>query len=111
VTPGRPFDLQAHRGGAGLWPENTLEAFGRAGSASSPAPTSRIDGLVGRTSIQCFDWGVLARVHGAEPMLDRNGDLPHPRLALPLRRRRAAPCRNPSPAERNLTVLRCVSPT
>ena len=24
------FDLQAHRGGAGLWPENTLEAFGRA---------------------------------------------------------------------------------
>ena len=23
------FDLQAHRGGAGLWPENTLEAFGR----------------------------------------------------------------------------------
>ena len=26
----RPFDLQAHRGGAGLWPENTLEAFGRA---------------------------------------------------------------------------------
>jgi glycerophosphoryl diester phosphodiesterase len=30
VTPGRPFDLQAHRGGAGLWPENTLEAFGRA---------------------------------------------------------------------------------
>ena len=26
----RRFDLQAHRGGAGLWPENTLEAFGRA---------------------------------------------------------------------------------
>ncbi|MCY7401308.1 MAG: hypothetical protein LH477_10155, partial [Nocardioides sp.] len=26
----QPFDLQAHRGGAGLWPENTLEAFGRA---------------------------------------------------------------------------------
>jgi glycerophosphoryl diester phosphodiesterase len=24
------FDLQAHRGGAGLWPENTLEAFGHA---------------------------------------------------------------------------------
>ncbi len=26
---GVTFDLQAHRGGAGLWPENTLEAFGR----------------------------------------------------------------------------------
>ena len=24
------FDVEAHRGGAGLWPENTLEAFGRA---------------------------------------------------------------------------------
>jgi glycerophosphoryl diester phosphodiesterase len=24
------FDLQAHRGGAGLWPENTLDAFGHA---------------------------------------------------------------------------------
>ena len=30
VTTHPPFDLQAHRGGAGLWPENTLEAFGRA---------------------------------------------------------------------------------
>jgi len=29
VTLDLPFDLQAHRGGAGLWPENTLEAFGR----------------------------------------------------------------------------------
>jgi glycerophosphoryl diester phosphodiesterase len=156
VSPDRPFDLQAHRGGAGLWPENTLEAFGRALAlgvstleldvhltaeddvvvAHDPAlanarrireltradlpPTMpllrqvaalledrgadpvrinleikydaldasrlttreafvakvvdavRIDGLVGRTSIQCFDWGVLARVHEAEPLLDRN---------------------------------------
>ena len=152
----RPFDLQAHRGGAGLWPENTLEAFGRALAlgvstleldvhltaeddvvvAHDPAladarrirqltradlpPTLpllrqvaallrergadpvrinleikydaldashltsreafvakvvealRIDGLVPRTSIQCFDWGVLARVHEAEPVLERN---------------------------------------
>ena len=30
MSPEQPFDLQAHRGGAGLWPENTLEAFGRA---------------------------------------------------------------------------------
>lgn len=150
------FDLQAHRGGAGLWPENTLEAFGRALAlgvstleldvhltaeddvvvAHDPAladarrireltradlpPTMpllrqvaalledrgaapvrinleikydaldaaqltsreafvakvvdalRIDGLVGRTSIQCFDWGVLERVHEAEPALARN---------------------------------------
>jgi glycerophosphoryl diester phosphodiesterase len=150
------FDVQAHRGGAGLWPENTLEAFGRALAlgvstleldvhltaqddvvvAHDPAlvdarrireltradlpPTMpllrqvaalldergadpvrinleikydaldaaalttreafvakvvealRIDGLVGRTSIQCFDWGVLARVGEAEPALDRN---------------------------------------
>ena len=150
------FDLQAHRGGAGLWPENTLEAFGRALAlgvstleldvhltaeddvvvAHDPAladarrireltradlpPTMpllrqvaalirergaysvrinleikydaldaaqlttreafvakvvealRIDGLVGRTSIQCFDWGVLARVGEAEPALARN---------------------------------------
>ncbi|HYH72562.1 MAG TPA: glycerophosphodiester phosphodiesterase family protein [Nocardioides sp.] len=155
------FDLQAHRGGAGLWPENTLEAFGRAlalgvstleldvhltadddvvvahdpalpGSGLADArriraltradlpPTMpllrqvaalledrgadpvrinleikydaldaagltsreafvekvvdalRIDGLVGRTSIQCFDWGVLARVGATEPALDRN---------------------------------------
>jgi glycerophosphoryl diester phosphodiesterase len=150
------FDLQAHRGGAGLWPENTLEAFGRALAlgvstleldvhltaeddvvvAHDPAladarrireltradlpPTMpllrqvaalledrgaapvrvnleikydaldaaqltsreafvakvvealRIDGLVGRTSIQCFDWGVLDRVHEAEPALARN---------------------------------------
>jgi glycerophosphoryl diester phosphodiesterase len=150
------FDVQAHRGGAGLWPENTLEAFGRALAlgvstleldvhltaqddvvvAHDPAladarrireltradlpPTMpllrqvaalldergadpvrinleikydavdaaqlttreafvakvvdalRIDGLVGRTSIQCFDWGVLVRVGEAEPALDRN---------------------------------------
>jgi glycerophosphoryl diester phosphodiesterase len=150
------FDVQAHRGGAGLWPESTLEAFGRALAlgvstleldvhltaqddvvvAHDPAlvdarrireltradlpPTMpllrqvaalldergadpvrinleikydaldaaalttreafvakvvealRIDGLVGRTSIQCFDWGVLARVGEAEPALDRN---------------------------------------
>ena len=150
------FDLQAHRGGAGLWPENTLEAFGRALAlgvstleldvhltaeddvvvSHDPAladarrireltrahlpPTMpllrqvaalledrgadpvrinleikydaldaarltsreafvakvvdalRIDGLVGRTSIQCFDWGVLDRVGEAEPALARN---------------------------------------
>lgn len=150
------FDLQAHRGGAGLWPENTLEAFGRALAlgvstleldvhltaeddvvvAHDPAlddtrrireltradlpPTMpllrqvaalleergadpvrvnleikydaidasgltsreefvarvvealRIDELVGRTSIQCFDWGVLRRVGDAEPGLGRN---------------------------------------
>lgn len=152
----RPFDLQAHRGGAGLWPENTLEAFGRALAlgvstleldvhltagddvvvAHDPVlddtrrireltradlpPTMpllrqvaalldergadpvrvnleikydaldasglttreafvarvvdalRIDGLVPRTSIQCFDWGVLDRVGDAEPGLERN---------------------------------------
>ena len=151
-----PFDLQAHRGGAGLWPENTLEAFGRALAlgvstleldvhltaeddvvvAHDPAladarlirtltradlpPTMpllrqvaallderdadpvrlnleikydavdaaqlttreafvakvvealEVDGLVGRTSIQCFDWGVLVRVAEAEPALERN---------------------------------------
>ena len=150
------FDLQAHRGGAGLWPENTLEAFGRALAlgvstleldvhltaeddvvvAHDPVlddtrrireltradlpPTMpllrqvaalldergadpvrvnleikydaldasglttreafvarvvdalRIDGLVPRTSIQCFDWGVLDRVGDAEPGLERN---------------------------------------
>jgi glycerophosphoryl diester phosphodiesterase len=150
------FDLQAHRGGAGLWPENTLEAFGRALAlgvstleldvhltaeddvvvSHDPAladarlirrltradlpPTMpllrqvaalledrgadpvrlnleikydaldaarlttreafvakvvdalRVDALVGRTSIQCFDWGVLARVGEAEPVLARN---------------------------------------
>lgn len=150
------FDLQAHRGGAGLWPENTLEAFGRALAlgvstleldvhltaeddvvvAHDPAladarvirrltrgdlpPTMpllrqvaalleergadpvrlnlevkydaldgsgltsrehfvalvvdalRVDGLVGRTAVQCFDWGVLALVHDAEPALARN---------------------------------------
>ena len=155
MRPAHPFDLQAHRGGAGLWPENTLEAFGRALAlgvstleldvhltaqddvvvAHDPAladarlirelarddlpPTMpllrqvaalleergadpvrlnleikydaldaarltsreafvakvvdalRIDGLVGRTSIQCFDWGVLDRVGEAEPALDR----------------------------------------
>jgi glycerophosphoryl diester phosphodiesterase len=151
-----PFDLQAHRGGAGLWPENTLEAFGRALAlgvstleldvhltaeddvvvAHDPVlddtrriraltradlpPTMpllrqvaalldergadpvrvnleikydaldasglttreafvarvvdalRIDGLVPRTSVQCFDWGVLDRVGDAEPGLERN---------------------------------------
>jgi glycerophosphoryl diester phosphodiesterase len=150
------FDVEAHRGGAGLWPENTLEAFGRALALGvstleldvhltaeddvvvchDPAladarlirrltradlpPTMpllrqvaalleergadpvrinleikydaldaaqlttreafvakvvdalRVDGLVGRTSIQCFDWGVLARVAEAEPALSRN---------------------------------------
>ena len=150
------FDVEAHRGGAGLWPENTLEAFGRALAlgvstleldvhltaeddvvvAHDPAladarrireltradlpPTMpllrqvaallderhadpvrinleikydaldaaqlttreafvakvveavRIDGLVARTSIQCFDWGVLTRVGDAEPALERN---------------------------------------
>lgn len=156
MSPARAFDLQAHRGGAGLWPENTLEAFGRAvalgvstleldvhltaeddvvvshDAALADArlirrltradlpPTMpllrqvaallaergadpvrvnleikydaldaarltsrtafvakvvealRIDGLVERTSIQCFDWGVLNRVGTAEPALRRN---------------------------------------
>ncbi|MBL0748769.1 glycerophosphodiester phosphodiesterase family protein [Nocardioides baculatus] len=151
-----PFDLQAHRGGAGLWPENTLEAFGRAlalgvstleldvhltaeddvvvahdaalhdarlirrltradlpptmpllrqvaalvrergadpvrinleikydavdaaqlttreAFVAKVVDALRIDGLVGRTSIQCFDWGVLVRVAEAEPALERN---------------------------------------
>ena len=154
------FDLQAHRGGAGLWPENTLEAFGRALAlgvstleldvhltaeddvvvahdptvhggvadarrireltradlppsmpllrqvaalledrgaapvrgnleikydaldASGLTPREafvarvvdalRVDLLVGRTAIQCFDWGVLRRVGEAEPALSRN---------------------------------------
>jgi glycerophosphoryl diester phosphodiesterase len=150
------FDLQAHRGGAGLWPENTLEAFGRAlalgvstleldvhltagddvvvshdpaladarrirtltradlpptmpllrqvaalldergaddvgvnleikyDALEADALTSRrdfvevvvdairIDRLVGRTSIQCFDWGVLRLVGRTEPLLARN---------------------------------------
>ena len=150
-----PFDLQAHRGGAGLWPENTLEAFGRAlalgvstleldvhltaeddvvvahdaaladarlirrltradlpptmpllrqvaallrereadpvrinleikyDAVDAAQLTTReafvakvvealeVDGLVGRTSIQCFDWGVLVRVAEAEPALER----------------------------------------
>ena len=156
VDDTRAFDLQAHRGGAGLWPENTLEAFGRSlalgvstleldvhltaeddvvvshdptvadarlirrlGRRDLP-PTMpllrqvaslladreatgvrlnleikydalaasevtsrtdfvsvvvdalRIDGLVGRTSIQCFDWGVLRLVGEVEPRLARN---------------------------------------
>jgi glycerophosphoryl diester phosphodiesterase len=150
------FDVEAHRGGAGLWPENTLEAFGRALALGvstleldvhltaeddvvvchDPAladarlirtltradlpPTMpllrqvaalltergadpvginleikydavaaadltsradfvdvvveaiRVDGLAGRTSIQCFDWGVLRMVGDAEPLLGRN---------------------------------------
>lgn len=156
VGPMPVFDVEAHRGGAGLWPENTLEAFGRALALGvstleldvhltaeddvvvchDPAladarlirhltradlPPSmpllrqvaalladrgadpvrinleikydaldaaqlttretfvakvvealRIDGLVDRTSIQCFDWGVLRRVGVAEPALARN---------------------------------------
>ena len=156
AAAGRGFDLQAHRGGAGLWPENTLEAFGRAlalgvstleldvhltagddvvvshdptvadarlirrlqradlpptmpllrqvaallddrgahgvrvnleikyDAMAAAEVTSRadfvatvvqairIDGLVGRTSIQCFDWGVLRLVGEAEPLLARN---------------------------------------
>lgn len=151
-----PFDLQAHRGGAGLWPENTLDAFGHALALGvstleldvhltaqddvvvahdplladarrirqltrSDLPPSmpllrdvgallterradpvrlnleikydaldaaqltsreafvarvllalRVDRLVERTTIQCFDWGVLARVGEAEPAIDRN---------------------------------------
>lgn len=151
-----PFDLQAHRGGAGLNPENTLEAFGAAlalgvstleldvhltrdndvvvshnpaladarlirqlGRADLP-PTMpllrevaallearaavgvrvnleikydamaaaeltsradfvavtldaiRIDGLVDRTSVQCFDWGVLGLVGKEESGVRRN---------------------------------------
>ena len=150
------FDVEAHRGGAGLWPENTLEAFGRALALGvstleldvhltadddvvvhhdptiadarrireltrADLPPSmpllrqvaallaergadpvrvnleikydaldasglttreafvervvdalRVDGLVARTSIQCFDWGVLQRVAEAEPALARN---------------------------------------
>lgn len=153
------FDLQAHRGGAGLWPENTLEAFGRALAlgvstleldvhltaeddvvvAHDPvladarrirtlvrsqlpptmpllrqvaallhqrradgvrvnleikydavaaacddgvttreafvravAEAIRVDGLLGRTTIQCFDWEVLGMVRAAEPRLGLN---------------------------------------
>lgn len=36
------------------------------------AAAIRIDGLVARTSIQCFDWGVLALVGTVEPGLRRN---------------------------------------
>jgi glycerophosphoryl diester phosphodiesterase len=160
APPVHVFDVEAHRGGAGLWPENTLEAFGRAlalgvttleldvhltaeddvvvhhdptvrgeladarrireltrrdlpptmpllrqvaalldergadpvrvnlevkydaldasGLTSREAfvervvDALRIDGLVPRTSIQCFDWGVLDRVGEAEPALARN---------------------------------------
>lgn len=156
MTRPHTFDLQAHRGGAGLWPENTLEAFGRAlalgvstleldvhltaeddvvvshdhaladarlireltradlphsmpllrqvaallrdrradpvrinleikydaldaaeltsreAFVAKVVDALRIDGLVGRTSIQCFDWGVLTRVGEAEPTLERN---------------------------------------
>lgn len=162
----RPFDVQAHRGGAGLWPENTMEAFGRAlalgvstleldvhltaeddvvvahdptlpplrdersklaearhirrltrrelpptmpllrqvaalleerradsvrvnleikyDALAAAELTTRadfvavvvdaimIDKLVSRTSIQCFDWGVLRLVGQAEPRLGRN---------------------------------------
>ena len=32
----------------------------------------RTDGLVGRTSVQCFDWEVLRLVREAEPLLGRN---------------------------------------
>ena len=150
------FDLQAHRGGAGLWPENTLEAFGRAlalgvstleldvhltaeddvvvhhdptladarlirrltradlpptmpllcqvaallrergadpvrvnleikydaldaaqlttreAFVTKVVEALRVDRLLGRTSIQCFDWGVLTRVGEVEPSLERN---------------------------------------
>lgn len=164
------LDVQAHRGGAGLWPENTLEAFGRAlalgvttleldvhltaeddvvvahdpvlsgdgvaearrirhltreelpptmpllrqvaallaergadpvrinleikyDALAATADTThsshaghtsradfvavvvdavRIDELIGRTSIQCFDWGVLGLVGDTEPLLARN---------------------------------------
>ena len=156
AVPRSVFDVEAHRGGAGLWPENTLEAFGRAlalgvstleldvhltaeddvvvshdptladarlirgldradlppampllrqvaalleergadgvrvnleikyDALAAAALTSRaefvevvvdavrIDGLVGRTSIQCFDWGVLRLVGDTEPLLARN---------------------------------------
>jgi glycerophosphoryl diester phosphodiesterase len=150
------FDLQAHRGGAGLHPENTLEAFGAALALGvstleldvhltrdndvvvchdqalsdarlireltrSDLPPSmpllcevaallderqahgvrvnleikydamaaaeltsradfvavtldavRIDGLVDRASVQCFDWGVLVLVGKEEPGVRRN---------------------------------------
>lgn len=150
------FDLQAHRGGAGLHPENTLEAFGAAltlgvstleldvhltrdddvvvshdpaladarrireltrkdlpptmpllrdvaallderaahgvgvnleikyDAMSAAEMTSRadfvavtldalrIDGLVDRASVQCFDWGVLDLVGKQEPAVRRN---------------------------------------
>lgn len=156
APPSHVFDVQAHRGGAGLWPENTLEAFGRALALgvstleldvhltaeddvvvahdpvlddtrrireltrSALPPTMpllrqvaalldergadpvrvnleikydaidesgltsreefvervvgalRVDELVGRTSIQCFDWGVLRRVGDTDPGLGRN---------------------------------------
>ncbi|GAA1435828.1 glycerophosphodiester phosphodiesterase [Mycobacterium cookii] len=156
APPLHVFDVEAHRGGAGLWPENTLEAFGRAlalgvstleldvhltaeddvvvthdpvlddtrmirtltradlpptmpllrqvaallderGAApvrvnleikydavdasglttreafvEKVVDALRIDGLVPRTSIQCFDWGVLDRVGDVEPGLERN---------------------------------------
>lgn len=151
-----PFDLQAHRGGAGLHPENTLEAFAAAlalgvstleldvhltrdddvvvahdpsladarlirrlsraelpptmpllrevaallrergadtvginleikyDAVAAAALTSRqrfvevvldairIDSLVGRTSVQCFDWTVLGLVRDTEPALALN---------------------------------------
>ncbi len=150
------FDLQAHRGGAGLHPENTLGAFGaaltlgvstleldvhltrdndvvvnhnpgladsrlirqltraelpptmpllrdvaallddrlayevrinleikydamaaaelttRADFVARTVDAIRIDGLVDRTSVQCFDWDVLRLVRRAEPGLRRN---------------------------------------
>lgn len=49
AAPTRTFDLQAHRGGRGLWPENTLASF--AGALSLGVDTLELDCAVTRDGV------------------------------------------------------------
>jgi glycerophosphoryl diester phosphodiesterase len=49
AAPAKPFDLQAHRGGRGLWPENTLASF--AGALSLGVNTLELDCAVTKDGV------------------------------------------------------------
>lgn len=77
---GNAFDLQAHRGGRGLMPENTLVAFENAirlgVTTLDPSvfvqvllPVIREAGMLQRVMIQSFDWRTLQLVQRIEPTL------------------------------------------
>ncbi len=65
MVPAWAFDLQSHRGGRGLMPENTLAAF-----VDTVLRAVRTAGMTQRVMIQSFDWRSLRLIQQLEPAIE-----------------------------------------